>query len=496
MITTPIVHWHTHWEKNQSIFQNYAQQMDNFYRKIDGNYLSKLFKNRVKVIYGGEKEAQMVLGLLNKIKNSSNSEFKKEIDTVYKTVTNTFRPYSSFNLTQQDFTDYANKISLKTKEIDEYFKNVDKCFNDIYTYYGTNFKTMEGFFRYYAGKMKSTEFLKEVKKFYVDSNNVITIDSKRIQSLAKGAQGSLKSLSRLKQNGYNPSNFKTAEDFSNAIRNFLNNQMGTLTGYMYEGFLANSKLYLDKQILKILGPNATMMGSGAEGAADKLEYSTITTDIKIKPGSGQAKISVPIGISVKKATPSKNNNLSFKVKSSNLGKMLDILNARTGLMTDSEYEALLNLTANFRKAAISKVDKKTIRKTASAEDAHKTAFEYKNMNALVHQLNKALMVTGLGGSLSSQDISTILIVNNNAFNIVDILREVGKRNNFENAMVSNGLTFSKIADMVSQHKFLAGELSKELQRERSQAINSVFREINMDLKLHLSQSLMKKLNKI
>ena len=207
------------------------------------------------------------------------------------------------------------------------------------------------------------------------------------------------------------------------------------------------------------------------------------------------KISIPIGISVKKATTNKSGAVNLSVKETTLGKLLDILRVQTSLMPDETYEALLNLTTNFRKPTISKVDK-TIRKTASAQDSHKTAFEYANMSALTSQLNKALLISGLAGSLSTKDLSTILIVNDKAFNIIDILRELGKRNNYENIQVSKGLTFSKIANVVKEHHFKVGPLSKELQKERSGEIEEKFKNIHMNLHLRLSKSLMAKLNKL
>lgn len=499
-MNSPIIHWHTHWEKNKPIFNSYAQQMDNFLRRIKGDYLKQVFKERVTKVYGGETEAKLILGLTNRLKN--NSEIKKAVEQAFAEISK-MKPFGQFGLSSQDFIDYYNKTTTKAKAINDYLQNLEQGFEMIYKFYGSNFNNIEGFYKYYAGKMKDAEFQQEVKQFTRNSNGeLIAIESEQIKKLDSKAQGVLKSLSKIKIEGYQTSQFKDADSYLRVIKDYLNSGLRQLIGYAYEAQLFSTKMALDKKIVSILGPNAKMEMSGTKTSSEHLEYRQSTTDLKITSQGGQMKITVPIGISVKSYSPRKNGDIKLSVKDSQLGTLLDMLMSRTSILNQKQYEAMLNLMTNFRKPDLTKSSRKkrkddkgqekeytTVRKSA-------TAFEYKNMNALVHQMNKALMITGLAGSLSQKDLSTILIINDGVYNIADILGELGKKNSYKNALISGGITFPKIANVVSQHHFLGDSLSIEAQQKRSNEIEPIFKAMPIDLHLRLSKTLLAKLNKI
>lgn len=480
---TPIIHWHTHWERNQPIFQGYARLMDSLQSQINENYLQSKFAFAVKKTYNLNSQNALAVLRAAKLFNSD-GDFKKAFDAAFEQFA-VMKPFSQYGLREKDFKKITKENASK---IESYLEGVRKGYESIAQYLGM--KNVSAFYKAIATKQN----VEEVRAYFnelFDKKKIGIIELTRFQELDASAQGKLRSIAayykdmnitRLKNKNSGPA-------IAAAITKHINAGMRQIIGFGWESIISQ----LNSNVLpKALGPNAKLEGYGDTTSNSDFEYKRATTDIRFHGGLGQIKLTLPLGASVKVAKEGENRTHMSIKSSAGLGKMLDMLNASFGFMDNQQYEAFTNLVTNFRKPDVKSPGE--YRKTTIYKDGK--AFEYQNMSNLLKKLNKVLLITGLSGSLTTNDISTLFIVNNRILNIYDILGEVGKKGAWENAQVSKGLTFKEVRAISKQHHYKGEELSIEDQKERSEEINDILRNHSLDLKLNLSRTLLEKLSKI
>lgn len=502
---SPLIHWHTTWEKNN--FSGYAATLDNLQQRIRGNYMADLFRQRVNKVYGNEKTGDAVLRAGDMF--SKNKAFQKAFDQMFKQY-ESMKPFSTYGLRKKSFE--ANNVKSNIDAIRKYLEGVEKGFNSIATFLGGG-DDVKAFYAAIAQKSS----VSDLREYFSQLTGDYTIYAERFKELDSSAQGKLRSIAQY-FNQIQGLSQKTSVDIektlatvqggktvAEAIVNNINSGLRNILGFGWE-YLIGQK---DNIIEKLLGVKVEHYGDTLFNN-QAFEYKRATTDVRFKGNLGKIKLEVPLGANIKFVKTNKNANMvHLSVKSgTNLGKMLDILNSTTGFMNAKEYEAFANIAANFRRKSLksgtvlkdengkSKGRKdKVYNKTVSQSE--KLNFNYANMGGLLPALNKVLMITGLAGSMTSKDISTIFIVNSKILNIIDILQELGKINNWQNIQVAGGLTMGKLERVSEQHHFVtkeSGSPNKNDQKTRSDEINEKLRNIDINLKLNLSHSLLKQLS--
>ena len=93
--------------------------------------------------------------------------------------------------------------------------------------------------------------------------------------------------------------------------------------------------------------------------------------------------------------------------------MLNILESRTGLFGVQDRRAFYNIIGNHRRHA-----------TKSGKGGGGGAvYDFKNINQYYNALNKIMLIPALAGSLTKEDLSTLFMINNKVYSIVDIIAQ-------------------------------------------------------------------------
>lgn len=507
----PIIHWHTTWKKNN--FEGYAQTLDALQQKIQGSYLSNLFKNRVKQVYKLKTDEDAMALLRFGSTFNENGEFRKAFDNMFKEF-ETMKPFSTFNLSKESFN--PSQIKKNADNIWKYLEGVEKGYNQIAEFLGGT--DIKAFYSAIA-KKKDVQELREYFNNLAEKDKAYIMYAERFKELDAAAQGKLRSIAQYFNQIQTANTATNIPDLAKALRsksggvklskaivNNINAGIRQIMGFGWEYLIGQSNDVVEKT----LGVKVEHYGDTIHSKDEQFEYSRVTTDIRFKGNVGYMKLTIPLGASVKLVKDNGRNMLHLSIKNSTtLGKMFDILNNTLGFMNDDEYEAFANIAANFRrrtvksstkiyneKRNISRRENKVYSKKAYQSD--NLNFEYKNMNKLLPALNKVLMITGLAGSLTANDLSTIIIVNNKILNIYDLLGELGKSNNFERIQTRRGLTFGELMKVSGEHHYLteiAETPNPEDQKKRSDLINQKLQSLSLNLGLNLGQQLLKDLTK-
>ena len=165
---------------------------------------------------------------------------------------------------------------------------------------------------------------------------------------------------------------------------------------------------------------------------------------------GKAVFSIPGGISLKKSSQStKSLFKNIKVKDSNFHKLITLTRTNLGsIMSRQNYIAIMNILANHG------VKKKKY-----------GTYNYNRMPELLNALKKSFMVVGLAGSLSAEDFSTIFVVNDNVYNIQDILFALDS--NSDSAIVANPSMQTGQKQYANKHKYIS-----DVRRNRTGALTT------------------------
>ena len=489
----PIIHWHLNWEKNQEIFRGYEQQMENLKNKVNGSIISNQFRTRAQKIYG-DKAGNAVLKLADLFNsNNGNNLYQQRISQMFDELS-AMKPFGAMGLKSTDFYKYGQKECEEiTKKIDDYFMGLSKGMDQIASFFGSGMDT-RAFFKLCASAVD----VPHLESLIGNSNQIDSISKSKFQKLSNQAKGTLRSFSQYCNINQNDLLTGNKEKVVKNLIDYVNSSCRRLIGYAWEGSLSN----LDSFITEALGgQGARASASGTQQGSGDLQYSTATTDVKISGGQGRIKFNIPIGISVKVASKSKTHAVDFTVKhGTSLGKMLDILQANLGLMNEQDYEAYANLTTNFDRPKTYNIKPRLTKETGRQRKRFtKHNYNYPDMPSLNLAINKMLLITGMAGSMDSDDFSTLLVVNDKVMNVYDVLMAaISKDSKQTHTFIHGGVTNEKIKDVSKQHHFYTEEgddaiLSEERQKERSRDINSILRDMPITLRLGLSDTMIRKI---
>ena len=489
----PIIHWHLNWTKNQEIFNSYEQQMENLKNRVNEDIIRNQFRKRTQEIYG-DKAGNAVLKLADLFNsNNGNNLYQQKIAQMFNELS-AMKPFGAMGLKSTDFYKYGqNEYAEITKKIDDYFMGLSKGMDQIASFFGSGMET-GAFFKLCASATDTSH----LESLIGNSNQIDSISKSRFQKLSSQAKGVLRSFSQHCDINQNDLLTGNKEKIVQNLINYVNGPCRRLIGYAWEGSLAN----LDSVITEALGGHgARAFASGTQQGHGDLQYSTATTDVKISGGQGRIKFNVPIGISVKVASKSPTHAVNFTVKhGTSLGKMLDILQANLGLMNEQDYEAYANLTTNFNRPKTYEAKPRLTKKTGrQRKRTTKHNYNYPDMPSLNLAINKMLLITGMAGSMDSDDFSTLLIVNDKVMNVYDVLMAaISKNSKQTDTFIHGGVTDEKIRKVSKQHHFYTKDsgdtvLSEDQQAERSRDINLILRNMPITLKLGLSDAMIRKI---
>ncbi len=494
----PTIHWHLtkNYDKGnrEKLFEEYAATLEALKLRVKESIIDTTFKERAQQVFRSDADAILKIADTFNADNSNNI-FQQEINKLFSEISQ-FKPYGAMGITTADFEKYGQKGAEKeTKKIDEWFEGLEKGYQQI----GAFFKVpdVKGFFLLCAKARSGGDLIKkmnvpELDRLMRTSKNQYNaqMTMAQFQKLNTQAKGIMVSFA--KYTHINPYMLKSSQDKSaiaKAIKDYLNAPLRRLIGYTYEHIVEG----FNQDVLEqLVGTGARIEHYGAKSMSGPLEYSAPTTDLKIIPGQGgKIKVSVPIGVSVKAASASKRHALNIKFKDSTLGKMIDILGARN-FISNTEYNAYANIIANYKRPA--RNDRKGRRRSKKAN------WQYENgkrrMADLNITMNKLLLITGMAGSMSDNDFTTMLIVNDKVMNVYDILRETLKYTSTStNTDITGGVTNEKIEDISKEHKWIGDANSNDDSIKRRQAINDRIRSMHINLHLALSDTILNTLLK-
>ena len=315
------------------------------------------------------------------------------------------------------------------------------------------------------------------------------IQTNKLQNLNAGAQGIYKALKQAYEAmDENPLNLEPYLRSGNGYK------FEKLQGYVnkFMGFV-NEQVIVDVNNIVL----NTVKHNVAKGQIKEVHYSgnqpqssqdfyfkSPTTDVFyktiLKNGSSKTaslQMTVPIGATIKKSQ-------DFSSKSS--------IHLKSGAKLENLIKASYNLGIFKRgtETAFHNVIANTGVKKWDLQGKQRIPYTYNNLSLLTDSLNKVFLVVGLAGSLTKDDLSTMLIVNDQVFDIYDIL---SYPQSYQLLSKSSGLQEYKILNITKKHKFRYTDggknrkfakknISKALERS-SDIIQQIYKtRINLELR--------------
>ena len=156
----------------------------------------------------------------------------------------------------------------------------------------------------------------------------------------------------------------------------------------------------------------TAKDTGAEksNSTDGFDIGTDDLSIFFEGTRGGISFKLPVMISLKRINVSPTTkNKRIKVKKSKIGKLLD-------LMDSSKRNSFYNIYANLNRQSTS-IDKKF----KNGNNTFPT--NPGDIQQIYNSYNREFVLNALAGSLTEDDLSTVFIVNDNAYSMFDIIRK-------------------------------------------------------------------------
>lgn len=212
----------------------------------------------------------------------------------------------------------------------------------------------------------------------------------------------------------------------------------------------------------------------------KQGFNKYTTDMKI-----QLRADMPAtGITIKRyksyaANKTKLDNIHLK--NAKVKSMLNVMQS-VGLFDNAQRSAFYNIMANHRRH---------VSKSASGGGGG-AIYKYNSINEYFHSLNKIMLIPAIAGSLTSEDLSTLFLINGDIYSIVDILAHAD-----EGSISSNLSTINK--KVRAEHRWVkstkgtAQQDDKIAAAERSKKIIDNILDNTLRLSLSLSLARIRKL---
>ena len=264
---------------------------------------------------------------------------------------------------------------------------------------------------------------KKSRDFYLGSNFSFTVDNKFKRALShqktnvSKAYANLEVLKALVKELQQGSNLKAAvsKNISDFTSNFLYSTffaIGKIMGFFSEDFLATDiENYIDEQLFsridKIGGVSISGTATGTEkGSVFKMKTTDVQLDLNIpqmlKGKDGIISVSLP-GVSLKRTRSSKETGSIHLKTGANFKNFLPFLN-----MDDTELKAFFNAMVNYRRSV----------------NRHYIYNDKAQMDNMYSFLKVGMFPLAAAGSLDSSDFAYFLVINNEVYNVIDIMEKM------------------------------------------------------------------------
>lgn len=255
----------------------------------------------------------------------------------------------------------------------------------------------------------------------------------------------------------------------------------TLLGFASEYIIAENLNELTDKLISggAKHPNVQVKVSASTvGTQSGGVFSTGTTDLAIKltPAGGTISIDTnlpDIQASLKRTKVRQNGNIDIHIKDSSFGKLMQAILGNS--FTASNLNAFYNLYAAQKKNAKYK-----------GTDLGSGSSDF-SINEVYNVMQEAMVVAAIAGSMTKEDLSMVLIVNDQVLSIYDILAAPEKYSMSGNKLTVKGTNLKNNRKSIqAMNTIPEGEaLNEEKGKERSEAIIAAINAIAVKMSIEL-----------
>ena len=475
------VHWYKMIDPSETNYManKYEAIVEKNIRRITSANLAASYKKRLKSNIGvkDEKILDTVLhsGSLFIGTKGRKPILQQAFDTVADIMSQSFQTLGEAGLSNEDVNKYLDDINERkqllgkeAKKVSEFLENMGRSLNLIETVF--NDSLYKDYYKLIGASTKSTSIKNVITSdFGVNLSKPSYVNTNKVENLNKGHQ---EIYNQLKQA------FDTIKGDPKQLEKYLaelrttkvTNSKGKTEQWGFKAFsslfsifkgLVNEAMIYDidtlvkeKLVDKALSSGGKLINVRYEGnktnTSPKISYKFPTVDIfyDTKLRNGSLTVQVPIGATIKSAAGFNPKKPKIKIKSTSLQKLIQI-SQTMGYLKNG------NFTGAFANIALHHENK-------NAEEFG-SPYISRSYTDACQRLNHLFMVTGLAGSLTKEDMATVLVVNNQVYNIYEI---IAKSN--ENSIVSNlSSEISKIRDKHNKFRHVVGQTKKAKHKTRN-----------------------------
>lgn len=477
---------------NKTASQKYAETLKSFTSNITNRKLKSIYAKKVEEVYKPKNPTQLksILKAADYLKDNRFSEQLSAISSAIMTNVVSASGVSRVGRKADKTRRLANQekqiISSMSQEATVLFDNIEKMMQGISATFQQN--DMAPYLTLMKQVFKGDPEMIEVLNALGSAGNHV-LNRKRIEQLNKGMQSNFNNIKRIMSTvqssgktlagylqGGGSLNFggKVNLEAQGGDREFqiarlvdiVATAIATLGGAMYEALFvdvvqANKIMsWFNKDVmsgLKLGGKGNGMyitqvkFSGSDKDADDSMGFKFKTTDIEmiLTKNSGRVKIDIPVGVSLKKSSASSKGNMNeISIKSSSFSKLRIITKARvlSDIWTQQVDTAMANVFANHE---------------AAPNPVSRKKYRYGGINSLLNKLNLSFIVAGLAGGLSSNDLATVFIVNQDAYNIFDMIGKANIKN------ISGGLNVADLSTMQNWNKWAWSSKAERVGKKNS-----------------------------
>lgn len=468
----------------RSIYDStYNEKIANRLKDLSGTELANRYKKVIKSTYGFKTIRDVEDFLKREKEIFQQSGFQQAVDEAFKLVHNA-APF--FNKTDEEiaqslvidpetqavkFNSELEKITRKmiqfTNHCTQIMQNEDtQAYLAFLKHYGKDsvVKTILD----KMGDSKASVILTKTKEKTVEK------EIKQLKNEEKELQSYIEGLNKVTASYDKGQLVKTKEQNMVGYVKSLFRAQATMAGTLIERVFSDvsNVLIYDKLIKNINFPNLKVVHTGDKvpmGAKSGTAFNKYTTDAKIS-----LKVDVPdISISMKRYKDFNEKELpNVSLKNANLKAMLDIMQNKLKVFDNKQRGAFYNIMANHRRHVTK----------GSSGGGGGAIYTYDGINTYYNKLKKLMLIPAIAGSLTKEDLSTLFLINNKVYSIVDILAHA------DEASISSSL--NKANEIIrAAHRWegdSAGVNDKALAAERSRKIIETILNTSVSLSLKLS----------
>ena len=464
------IHWYLN--DRRRLGQKYSAIANSFIKNLNSQKLIKAYSKTVKNAFDipNQEILNEVIGFKN---NATTQKFQEAINTAFQLVDT--QTAKDFGLTKKGdnwvkadgksaLQINQNQITKISKEMLQFFDMLETSMRHIEMVFSSEEKDITAYYQFLTQKLQvvNPNMAKDLQTNRGKYSAVLT--RKRIESLNSRHQNMYNNLMEISQQAKkmkgglksyinttlaDPNNTKTFKEIMNTIVTSITFLRGLVLESLEIDILSieNIRSMIDEQVMSGLkySPNGiikNIISSGGNQSRSSMAFSQSTSDgtifIDYLNKKGQVVVSVPAGMSIKKSASSTNNYIDVAIKSSSFGKLMR-LTRTAGIINKRQEEAIYNILANHGKT-----------KTGDISD---DTFVYSRMTPLLNAIHDSFLVAGLAGSLTKEDLTTIVVINNKVYSVLELLANSGAGSNGQSSV--KNMKMKLVDDTTTQQKWAA-----------------------------------------